>query len=121
VLKNTNVAALSNPDAENSISSACDPSLRAGQTEDYTLNIQENLSIDDFSKNILNIYPNPTTSMINIQTYSGIQNITVYNQLGQLVISQKETQIDLSDTAPGIYIVQIHFENGASATQKIIK
>ncbi len=121
VLKNTNVAALSNPDAENSISSACDPSLRAGQTEDYTLNIQENLSIDDFSKNILNIYPNPTTSMINIQTYSGIQNITVYNQLGQLVISQKETQIDLSDIAPGIYIVQIHFENGASATQKIIK
>ncbi|RXM41338.1 hypothetical protein BOQ62_00690 [Chryseobacterium sp. CH21] len=39
VLKNTNVQAYSNPAAANSISSACDTSLRAGQTEDYTVNI----------------------------------------------------------------------------------
>jgi hypothetical protein len=39
VLKNTNVQAYSNPAAANSISSACDSSLRAGQTEDYTVNI----------------------------------------------------------------------------------
>lgn len=39
VLKNTNVQAYSNPAAPNSISSACDSSLRAGQTEDYTVNI----------------------------------------------------------------------------------
>ncbi|MGE8553484.1 MAG: T9SS type A sorting domain-containing protein [Chryseobacterium jejuense] len=40
VLKNTNVAAYSDPNAQNSISSACDSGLRAGQTEDYTVNIQ---------------------------------------------------------------------------------
>ncbi len=39
VLKNTNVQAYSNPAAPNSISTACDTSLRAGQTEDYTVNI----------------------------------------------------------------------------------
>ncbi len=39
VLKNTNVQAYSNPSAPNSISSACDSGLRAGQTEDYTVNI----------------------------------------------------------------------------------
>ncbi|MCW1962329.1 T9SS type A sorting domain-containing protein [Chryseobacterium viscerum] len=42
VLKNTNVQAYSNPAAANSISSACDASLRAGQAEDYTVNIVGN-------------------------------------------------------------------------------
>lgn len=57
VLKNTNVQAYSNPAAANSISSACDSSLRAGQTEDYTVNI---------IGNILN-FPAP---------YCGTENIT---------------------------------------------
>nr|WP_315027897.1 T9SS type A sorting domain-containing protein [uncultured Chryseobacterium sp.] len=39
VLKNTNVQAYSNSAAPNSINSACDSGLRAGQTEDYTVNI----------------------------------------------------------------------------------
>lgn len=42
ILKNTNVQAYSDPNAENSIHSACDSGLRAGQTEDYTVNIQGN-------------------------------------------------------------------------------
>lgn len=43
VLKNTNVSAYSDPNASNSISSACSL-LRAGQTEDYTVNIIGNTS-----------------------------------------------------------------------------
>lgn len=39
IVKNTNLAALSNPAAPNTITSACDASLRAGQTEEYSLNI----------------------------------------------------------------------------------
>lgn len=42
VLKNTNTAAYSDPNAPNSITTACDTSLRAGQTEDYTVNIAGN-------------------------------------------------------------------------------
>lgn len=42
VLKNTNVQAYSDPNAQSSIHSACDDGLRAGQTEDYTVNIQGN-------------------------------------------------------------------------------
>lgn len=38
VLKNSNLAAFSDPDAPSSINSACDH-LRTGQTEDYTVNI----------------------------------------------------------------------------------
>ncbi len=42
VLKNTNTAAYSDPNAPNSILTACDTSLRAGQAEDYTVNITGN-------------------------------------------------------------------------------
>lgn len=42
VLKNTNTAAYSDPNAANSINTACDTSLRAGQAEDYTVNIAGN-------------------------------------------------------------------------------
>lgn len=42
ILKNTNVAAYSNPNAANSINTACDTNLRAGQAEDYTVNITGN-------------------------------------------------------------------------------
>ncbi|UWX62016.1 T9SS type A sorting domain-containing protein [Chryseobacterium oranimense] len=57
VLKNTNTAAYSDPNAPNSILTACDDSLRAGQTEDYTVNIT--------GSNV--IFPTP---------YCGAENIT---------------------------------------------
>ncbi|MDP9959494.1 T9SS type A sorting domain-containing protein [Chryseobacterium lathyri] len=57
VLKNTNTSAYSDPNAPNSISTACDTSLRAGQTEDYTVNIAGNSGV----------FPSP---------YCGAENIT---------------------------------------------
>jgi len=45
VLKNTNTAAYSDPNAANSINNACDNGLRAGQTEDYTVNIIGNNAV----------------------------------------------------------------------------
>ncbi|MNJ85798.1 Bacterial Ig-like domain (group 2) [compost metagenome] len=39
IVKNTNVNALGNPAAPSTISTACDQNLRAGQTEDYSLNV----------------------------------------------------------------------------------
>jgi len=45
VLKNTNTAAYSDPNAANAINNACDTGLRAGQTEDYTVNIIGNNAV----------------------------------------------------------------------------
>lgn len=45
VLKNSNTAAYSNPNVPNTINTACDTNLRAGQTEDYTVNIIGNTSV----------------------------------------------------------------------------
>ncbi|MBV8326601.1 T9SS type A sorting domain-containing protein [Chryseobacterium sp.] len=45
ILKNSNVVAYSNPNAPNSISTACDTGLRSGQAEDYTVVISGNNSV----------------------------------------------------------------------------
>lgn len=57
ILKNSNTAAYSDPNASNSINTACDTTLRAGQTEDYTINILGNSAV----------FPSP---------YCGDENIT---------------------------------------------
>lgn len=92
-----------------------------GQAEDYTLTVSESLGTEDFAKNNFKIYPNPTTGISNIQTDLEIENIAIYNQIGQLISNQKATQLDLSNVASGIYMIQINFENGQKATKKIIK
>ncbi|MGY6649802.1 T9SS type A sorting domain-containing protein [Wenyingzhuangia sp. IMCC45574] len=57
-------------------------------------------------KNSLNVYPNPTTGVINIPDVSGIVNIQVVNVLGQVVKTVKAAnQIDISDVNAGVYIL----------------
>ena len=107
-------------DYEEDNTNACND-IYMGQAEDYTLNVQENLNVDDFAKNNFKVYPNPTSDIVNIQTSLEVKNIAVYNQIGQLIFSQKATQFDLSNVASGIYMIQIDFENGQKATKKIIK
>jgi len=92
-----------------------------GQAEDYTINIQESLGTGNFSKNNLKIYPNPTTDFVTVQTESAIRSIQVFNQLGQLISTQKATTINLSGVATGIYLVQVILEDDTTVTQKIIK
>ncbi|WP_250254630.1 T9SS type A sorting domain-containing protein [Chryseobacterium sp. Marseille-Q3244] len=74
VLKNTNVMAYSDPGAQNSISSACDSGLRAGQTEDYTVNIQGNSNSFPFpycgSEGITSL----TVSEIGKVEFAGVEN-----------------------------------------------
>lgn len=81
----------------------------------------EDLSTGDFEKSNLKIYPNPTSNFVTVQTDMPIKNIQVYNQLGQLMGTQKDSKIDLSNAAAGIYILHVQLENGSSTTQKIIK
>lgn len=92
-----------------------------GQAEDYTLAVSESLGTEDFAKNNFKIYPNPTTGISNIQSDLEIENIIIYNQTGQIIANQKSIQIDLSNVASGIYMIQINFENGQKVTKKIIK
>ena len=85
--------------------------LKAGST----------LGTGTFLKADFKLYPNPTSGTVTIQSDSEIENISVYNQVGQLLSNQKSAQIDFSNMACGIYIMHIDFTDGQTTIEKIIK
>jgi hypothetical protein len=66
----------------------------------------EGLSTTDTEMLDMRIYPNPTSSMINVQFDRDIE-LTVYNMLGQAIIRTNEKQVDISALQNGNYIVMV--------------
>ncbi|HMK06244.1 MAG TPA: T9SS type A sorting domain-containing protein [Flavobacterium sp.] len=75
----------------------------------YSLN---NLSATAFSSEKFLVYPNPATSILYVSDNDDIQTINIYNNLGQLVISNPEKKnIDISALAFGQYLIKITTSN----------
>ena len=125
LVKNTNIAAYSNPSAPNSISGPCATDLRAGQVEDYTVNIiagSLSTTENNISKGGIKIYPNPTTSIIKIDSNEKIKSFELYNISGQLIEKGgKVEEISLENNASGVYIIKIILENNEVSVSKVIK
>jgi polyhydroxybutyrate depolymerase len=73
-----------------------------------------------------NVYPNPSSSHITIEAKSGMQAITIYNSLGQLVYSTtannaKIIMLDLSKISQGTYIINIQTIDNSYSEQLIIE
>jgi hypothetical protein len=80
------------------------------------------LGIEENTTALFSIYPNPTKGILNISSTISIAEISIYNNLGQLLFTSEETnQIDISTLDKGIYFVKIKCENGQIETKKIIK
>jgi len=86
------------------------------------------LAVDDPSlENTIILYPNPIQSTIRIQNNNiPISSYEIYDLIGRKMISKKGTEaevngIDISQLKPNTYFIKLNFDNGASATKKIIK
>jgi hypothetical protein len=80
------------------------------------------LSIEESTANLFSIYPNPTNGLLIINSASTVSEISVYNNLGQLLLtSEKTDQVDISSLSDGIYFVKIKAENGQTETKKVVK
>jgi len=76
-------------------------------TTDATLGIEDNNILETFS-----VYPNPTSGVLNIQSSQDVDNVTVFNLLGQNVASFAKNEIvnssiNLSELSKGLYLVKI--------------
>lgn len=73
-------------------------------------------------KNQINIFPNPTSGIINIEDASVIKNIKIFNWKGQLVFEKRGDQktIDISFLSQGNYLIAIDTELG-KVIRKFIK
>ncbi|MDP2889742.1 MAG: T9SS type A sorting domain-containing protein, partial [Bacteroidota bacterium] len=75
------------------------------------------------------VYPNPGNGVFTIESsglQSGEKDIEIFDQLGQLILSQKsgfanKTEIDLSGKANGVYILKLKSNNGAYSKSIVIK
>ena len=96
-----------------------------GNNPSSVVDIYDNTStsINDINQNEgINIYPNPTTGIINIDGISN-ETIIVYNSFGARVKELKdENKIDLSSCNAGLYFVQILNSSGKIInTSKILR
>lgn len=84
--------------------------------------ISGELSAMPFQKSRFSVYPNPGTSKINLSDNfnTPIKNVAVYNILGQLLLTNTTSPIDISSLTTGNYTLKIETEN-ESQTVKFIK
>ena len=94
----------------------------ASTTTAVTINLY--LGINDLDISKLNVYPNPTESVVTISYNETIDRVEVYSLLGQKVIDQKassdEVQLDLTNLSSGTYMIKISVGNDNQLV-KIVK
>jgi hypothetical protein len=83
-----------------------------------TLNVENNQLLN------VTMYPNPTSSKLNISAASTIKNAQIFNVLGKKVMSldinKNSESIDVSKLASGIYLIKYTIDS-AVGTAKFIK
>lgn len=90
--------------------------------DDVKLNT--NLSLQNFSNDKINIFPNPANDLITISSDNLIEAISLYNVLGQEVISSRPNNnnqtIDIASLNSGVYIIKTTIA-GATSSSRIVK
>ena len=82
------------------------------------------VSTDKFNKLNVNVYPNPTTDKVTIETQETLHNYEVYNVLGQQIqkgMFNNNNQINLHGAVIGTYFIKVTTTQGSTATVKVIK
>ena len=65
-------------------------------------------------------FPNPTTSTLTIQTEEVIENIFIYNLMGEAVQTETKNTFSVAELPAGVYLIQLQTANGIS-TSRFIK
>ena len=85
-----------------------------------TVGALNSLSIEDAMAMGIRIYPNPFSSVINVD-YSEDLQLTLFNVLGQQVLSASSKTINISKLDQGTYILRTKDSNNTINNFKIIK
>lgn len=106
---------------------------RAGIYFDYNFPVETNDAETTFAElsnpifefdNSVKIYPNPTNSIINIDSEFNIESIQLYDVQGRILEtileSASSSKLDISSKSKGIYFLRIKTEKG-SKVEKIVK
>jgi len=72
----------------------------------------------------IRLYPNPTTSKLNVECVDNISNLTIYNAVGQHVMNANnlnaKSVIDLNYLSNGTYTMRIQLNNGKVCVRNFV-
>ena len=74
-------------------------------------------SINELETKNINLYPNPTNDVLNIQTEENVQLVEVYNIQGAKVLVDNRTQLNVSELPKGTYVINVITQNGISRSK----
>ncbi|TNE79672.1 MAG: T9SS type A sorting domain-containing protein [Bacteroidetes bacterium] len=94
-------------------------------TTNGAVKIQFRLGLENLEIGNLRIYPNPTSKVATIESELPIESVLVLDLNGKLFIrtsyqSENEVKLDVSDLAPGVYMIQVQVDSGASKVFKLL-
>jgi hypothetical protein len=82
-------------------------------------------SVNNTEEEKLNVYPNPATEILHINSSNEVDRVKIYNTTGQVVISKEVNlynfEINVSDLAEGIYVLETITDNTTLQKKIVIK
>ena len=103
--------------ADYTVTSTFDSPIQINQV---TVGAPNSLAVEDIIAMGIRIYPNPSSSVINIDYHEDLQ-LTLFNVLGQQVMSSNSKSINISNLDQGTYILRAKDSNNTINNFKIIK
>ena len=88
------------------------------------VSVSPSLATGDFNKNAFTHFPNPVKDVLHVSYDNNIENVAVYNLLGQIVlqksINSSKGEVDMTPLSAGSYIVKLT-SGTATKTVKVMK
>lgn len=81
--------------------------------------IVDTSDVTDYNLSLNIVYPNPSTSMLNIKS-DDISFVELVNSTGAIVLTTTKSKIDLTEYAKGIYYIRITNNKSEVYVQKVI-
>ncbi len=83
------------------------------------------ISVESVNKPLINIYPNPASSTLNIQNVADISTIELVNLLGQVTYKQlnsgnSSVVMSVEDQASGVYMIRLTGKANEISYKKLI-
>lgn len=76
--------------------------------------------LEELSNTFIRVYPNPTSSILTIETAETFDHVELYNIDGQLQLNSKETTLNVSNLPSGMYFYTV-FTSGKTYQGKVNK
>ncbi len=104
------------------------PSFRSGGNSNASSESEKlpDIASDKGVEDNVSVYPNPNSGKFNLVSPDRINEITIYNVLGQVAFrgnfsgEQRSFEIDLTDKPKGVYFIRIEDANGNAKSKKIL-